>query len=978
MNAPSRDRVKQVYRDVLDHPPDERGAYVRELCGEDRALQAEVESLLATHKEAGRFGEQPAIELLDELPPGADSRPLTSVGRGVQPGDRLGVYEIRSLVGAGGMGEVYKARDSRLDRTVAIKVLPPQFAADRDRYQRFEREARAVASLDHPHIGALYDVGQDEGVHFLVMQYLDGETLASRLAKGALPLDKALRYAIDVAEALDHAHRRGIVHRDLKPGNIVLTKTGAMLLDFGLAKWHTTGSSVADGLTAAPTAHGNLTAEGTIAGTLHYMAPEQLEGKDTDARTDLFAFGAVVYEMVTGRRAFGGGSSASVIAAILDKQPPAMSTLRPLTPSALDHVITTCLAKDADERWQSAADLKRELRWIADSGAKPPSVGQVRSSLTSRAVVIAGVIGVLIGSVVSTAVWNNIRARSTTPPLKVTRSIVSLPAGATLGVDDSSLALSPDGTRLAYIVRRGDNRQIYVRVQDEFDAKPIAGTEGAASPFFSPDSRWLGFSVPGKLKKVAISGGAPQTICDTEAPLGATWAPDNTIVLAASFKSGLSKCAATGGVPQVLTAPDPVKHEKSHRFPQFLPGGRAVLFTIITADMASPDEARIAVLSLDTGQVRVLLEGGISPSFVSTGHLVYVRGSSLVAVPFDPRRLEVTGQSVPVLDSVITNPASAGVSQFGIADSGLLAYAPGAIRGIDRRVVWVNRSGQIERLMDPQRAFQALRLSLDGQWLALSIGGVNDQMWLYDIARHTLTRLTSAWDNAVQAWTPDGRHIVFRSDRSGDSKFRWQLYWQTPDGSGPVERLDDRSEPTGSGSWSPDGKVFVFSQWNAESNADIWLLTIGATRAVRPLIRSPFNQHDPRLSADGRWLAYVSDESGRPEVYVQRFPGLGAKWQISTGGGSEPVWEPHGRELFYQDGVKMMAVSIQAEPTFVAGTPRLLFEGAYVADGWGTNYDVAPDGRFIMIQLGQSEAPATHIALVQNWFEELKRRVPIP
>jgi Tol biopolymer transport system component len=857
-------------------------------------------------------------------------------------------------------------------------VLPSHLAADRDRYQRFAREARAVASLDHPHIGALYDVGQDAGLHFLVLQFLDGETLASRLAKGALPLDQVLRYAIDIAHALEHAHRRGIVHRDLKPGNVFLTKAGATLIDFGLAKWRPAASGVAGGLTAAGTARDSFTEAGMVVGTLHYMAPEQLEGRDADARTDLFAFGAVVYEMLTNKKAFDGRSSASVIAAILNVQPPSISTLQPLTPPTIDHVVMTCLAKDPDERWQSAGDLKRELQWVAESGAAPAGVALARAPWNGRGMVIAGLVGLLAGTVIGTVAWNRNRVRSLTPPVQVTRSIVSLPAGASLPVDGTNiLALSPDGTRLAYIVRQGDTTQIYLRTQDEFEAKPIAGTEGAVHPFFSPDGRWLGFHVSGKLKKVATSGGAPQTICDTDGVLGVTWGPDDTIVFAADFRSGLSKCSATGSTVQALTSPDPVKHEKSHRWPQFLPSGRAVLFTIVASDTRSFGEARIAVLSLDTGQIRVLLEGGTMARFVPSGHLVYVRAASLVAVPFDANRLEVTGQSAAVVDGVSTAAANSGDTQFVVADSGLLAYVPGSGRGMDRRLVWVDRHGRSEPLTDARRAFDEVRLSPDGSRLALTIGGPNDDMWLYDLSRRALTRLTSAWDNHVQAWTPDGRHIVFRSDRSVESKLRWQLYWQTPDGTGAVERLSDSANPTGSGSWSPDARVFVFSQSrNVEAGSDLWLFT-EPTRTVQPLIQTQFSSRDPRFSPDGRWLAFASNESGRPEVYVQPFPGLGAKWQISTEGGVAPVWEGDGRELFYQSANKLMAVAIQTQPTFVAGPPHSLFDGAFVADG-GNDYDVAPDGRFIMIQTGQSEAPATQIALVQNWFEELKRRAPTP
>jgi tRNA A-37 threonylcarbamoyl transferase component Bud32 len=966
MNASRWDRVKQVFQEVLERPAHERAARLRELCGGDLGLLAEVESLLATHDKAGSFAEQPANELLHALEGGAGNRSFSSVGRVVRPGDRLGVYEIESLVGAGGMGEVYKARDTRLDRTVAIKVLPAHLAADRDRYQRFEREARAVARLDHPHIGALYDVGQDDGLSFLVMQYLEGETLAARVAKGPLPLDQVLRYAVEIAEALDHAHRRGIVHRDLKPGNILLTKAGAKLLDFGLAKWRAAAAGSGVEGSAATNAPDSLTEQGMLVGTLHYMAPEQLEGKDTDARTDLFAFGVVVYEIVTGRKAFDGGSSASVIAAILGTQPPSIATLRPLTPPALDHVIMTCLPKDPDARWQSAGDVARELKWIGESspGASfgPPALPRSNS----RRVALAGVVGVLVGSLAAAAaLWSWTRTRTPMPPLRATRSNVPTPAPGPLF--RQHFAVSPDGTHLAYVA----DRKLYLRALDELEWKSIAGTEGARGVFFSRDGRWLGFWANGKLQRVGISGGAPQVICDVHDPFGATWGPDDTIVFTDSHITGLSLVAASGGTPQPVTKPDLAKHEKSHRYPYFLPDGKTVLFNIISADITSFDKAQIAVVSLETGQQKVLLDGGTNPTFAPTGHLIYSRGASLFAVPFDLGRLEITGQAAPVLDGVSASDAD-GFAAFGVTSDGLLAYVRGNLHGSDRSVVSVDRQGSAELLVDAHRNFLSVYISPSGQQLALTTTSATDQIWLYDLARRTLTPLTFAWDNRVSAWTPDGKRITFCSDRAGP----YNLYWQTPEGGNPPERLTESPHSQGDdGTWSPDGKFFVFHDQEPPNRGDLSMLSVASGRSVRPLIATRFSESDPRFSPDGRWLAYDSDDSGREEVYVRSFPDLGSRWQISTAGGIVPVWEPHGRELFYWDPAheQMMAVAIQREPTFKAGTPRVLFKGHYFL--W--NYDVTPDGRrFIMIRPGESEKPATEITLVQNWLEELKQRVP--
>jgi len=550
-----------------------------------------------------------------------------------------------------------------------------------------------------------------------------------------------------------------------------------------------------------------------------------------------------------------------------------------------------------------------------------------------------------------------------TSPLQITRSIVPTAASLIYHV-----ALSPDGSRLAYEGLRDGRARLFLRRLDEFDEKAIADDDDLCCPFFSPDGLWIGFFAAGKLKKVAASGGAPQTICNCgNAAWGASWGSDDTIIFTPNARGGLFRVAAAGGTPQVVTMLDSVKHEKSHRHPQFLPGAKAVLFTITTSDMTSLDEGRIAVVSLETGQRRVVVDGGTNPWFASTGHLLYVRGGSLVAVPFDLRRLEIAGLPAPVVDGVSVLE-DGGFAVFGIAQSGLLAYVRGNAHERRDRVVWVDRQGKIEPVMDTRRPFGGLRLSPDGQQLALSIEGPNDQVWLYDLPRRTLSRLTFGWDNMSPTWTPDGKRIVFRSNRDGVHN----LYWQPSDGSGPAERLTESPHEQAGKSWSPDGKVFAFVEDDPTTKYDIWLLTVEPERRARPLIQTPFFELAPTISPDGRWLAYVSDETGRLEVYVQPFPNLGAKWQISTAGGEAPVWEPDGRELYYRNGDRLMAVGIQTQPSFVAATPQPLFAGSYEQGA----YDVAPDGRFIMIERGQPEASPAQITLVQNWFEELKRRVP--
>ena len=872
-----------------------------------------------------------------------------------------------SWLGSGGMGEVYRARDTRLRRTVAIKVLPAAFTADAERLARFEREARLLASLNHPHIATIHGVeeistaGSEQKLRGLVLELIEGETLASRLARGPLPTDQALRLAIEIAEALDHAHRRGVTHRDLKPANVMLTKTGVKLLDFGLARRRAAPASIAGAGSTLPGDSGSLTEQGMVVGTLHYMAPEQLEGKETDARTDIFAFGVLLYEMLTARKAFDGDSSAGVIAAILRSEPRPLSTFQPLTPPALDHIVATCLAKDPDARWQSAADIARQLRWVAESGPQSPSVGAAAATRPRRSRWIINMIGVLTAGLIGAAIWNGIRS-SATPSLAVTRS--SIPIPSTGGWVPQNVALSPDGTRLVY---RANNR-LYVRALDDLEAKPIAGTDDAAWPFFSPDGEWIGFVSRDKLKRVPLSGGLPLTVCDIPTGAnGATWAVHDTIVFTHGHRTGLFKVPATGGTPQALTTLDAARNEKSHRFPQFVPGTNTVLFTIMTAEMKSSDEARIAAVSLDTGERRVLLDGGTSPRFAASGHLVFARHGSLVAVPFDPRRLEIRGRPVTVLDGVTM--VFSGAAMFSVAQSGTLAYAAGRMEEGDATIVMVDRRGNAEPLLDARRAFFTVRLSPDGQQLALSIiGDPNDQVWLYDLTRRVLRPVTFAWDNRVWAWTPNGERIVFSSDRAG----AYNLYWERPDGSG-LERLTNGQQNQEGGSWSPDGNVLVFDDIGETTQGDISMLTLLPQRRVRPLIQTPFDEGEAVLSPDGRWLAYSSDESGGYEVYLQPFPDLDRKWQVSTDGGSMPRWEPHGRELFYRSEpglLKVMSVAIRPGPVPV-DAPRLLFEGRY------GDYTVAPDGRFIMGKLGSPRPPITEITLVQNWFEELKRRVPV-
>ncbi len=910
----------------------------------------------------------------------------------IVPGRRLGPYEILSSIGAGGMGEVYRARDTRLDRIVAIKVLLTHLADRSELRERFEREARTIASLNHPHICTLFDIGQQDGIDYLVMEYLEGETLAHRLQKGPLPLEQVLQFAIEIADALDKAHRKGVTHRDLKPGNIILTKTGTKLLDFGLAKLKQEAAPANVQLSELPTASDPLTAKGTIVGTLQYMAPEQLEGKEVDARTDIFAFGAVVYEMATGKRAFEGKSQASLMVAIMEREPPAMSSLQPMTPPALDRVMQKCLRKDRDDRWQSARDVTDELKWITEGGshagislptATPKGIPAIR-----RRPLILALGSLLLGLVIaSLATWN----LKPSPPQPVTRTVINLPPGQQLAGLDSgpAVALSSDGTRLAYVARQGGTQQIYLRAMDSAETRPIPGTEGAINPFFSPDGQWVGFFAARRLMKVSVSGGAALILSDAANPRGANWDSQGVIAFAPTNVSVIQQIPDAGGAAQPLTRL--ANPEGSHRWPEFLPGGKALLFAAGTATGGNWNNARIAVQSVKTGERLNLIQGVMYPRYAFSGHLVYAQGGSLMAVPFDPQRMTTTGTAVPVVEGVLQFPSS-GAAQYSFSGTGSLVYVLGGAQAIQRRLVWVSRNGSEQPLAAAANAYLNPRISPDGRRVAVAVAEQETQTWLYDLSRETLTRLTFGGNqNYNPVWTPDGKRIAFESNRDGP----YNVYWQLADGSGGLEQLttfkDYNHAPM---SYSSDGQLLAFSESNPSTGWDIWVLRLSDSspgsghvptagsekgRKAQPFLGTQFNERWARFSPDGRWLAYGSDESGRYEIYVQPYPGPGGKWQISTEGGTEAVWNPNGRELFYRSDDRVMAVEITTKPGFAAGKPRMLFEGQYLpAQGTLPNYDVSPDGqRFLMLKTADSaETAPTQINVVMNWFEELKQRVP--
>jgi Tol biopolymer transport system component len=872
-------------------------------------------------------------------------------------------------LGAGGMGEVYRARDTRLERTVAIKILPAQFSSDPIRKQRFEREAKTISSLNHPHICTLHDIGQQDGVDYLVMECVEGETLATRLEKGPLPLDQALKYGAQIADALDKAHSSGVVHRDLKPGNIMLTKAGVKLLDFGLAK--ATTDAVATSLTEMSTAltqSRTLTAEGTILGTLHYMAPEQLEGREADARSDIFALGEVLYEMGTGRQAFQGKSRASVIAAILSSAPPPMSTLQPMTPPALDRAVKRCLAKDPEERWQSARDLGLELKWVAEAGAaEVPAPATVRRQRRERLAWVGAVVALAVA--LGLALIHFGRATRET---RAMRFSVSLPENTSM----ISGRVSPDGRYLSFAGDSGGQTQLWLRPLDALAARPLPGTEGVRSVhFWSPDSRFIGFIAEGKLKKIDVKGGPPQVLCDAPGAgpfqLG-TWNGDGTILFnlaEAPGREGLYRVSATGGTATRFTLHDESGKELQAVWPSFLPDGRHFVFACGRQRQDGGFEATgICVASLDSDQARKLLDTTSYSEYAPPGYLLYVRDAALFAHPFDPDKLRFHGDPVRIVEHVATI-AGVGAPSFSAGGSGLLGFYVG---GSQSRLVWKDRKGVLVGQVGTPAEYGDLRLSPDGQRLVVPItdpqAGTTD-LWLIELPRNLATRFTSeAADVYNPIWSPDGSRIAFGVPR-GAPPF---LHQKAVSGGELEVLLPSNGTMHLATDWSPDGRFIIYAERNPDTNWDLWVLPLGGERKPFPFLRTRFREMLATFSPDGRWVAFVSEESGRPEVYVQPFQRSGEKHRVSTAGGSLPRWRRDGKELFYvSHDNQLMAVPVQLGASFESGTPKALFS-IEASQSVEISYDVSADGQRFIINspIPGTAAPPT---VVVNWAAELPR-----
>jgi len=867
-------------------------------------------------------------------------------------GIRLGSYEILSQIGAGGMGEVYRARDMRLERTVAIKVLPDHLSCNADSKQRFEREARALSSLNHPHICTLYDIGTQDGVAFLVMEYMEGQTVADRLQKGALPIEQVLKIGVEVADALDKAHRHGIVHRDLKPGNIMLTKSGAKLMDFGLAK-PTQATFIAGSTASNSTRSDPLTVEGTIVGTFQYMAPELFEGRDADARSDIFAFGAVLYEMATGQPAFSGKTRASVLAAILASEPTPVTKLQPAASLELDRLIRTALAKNPDERWQSVHDIGISLSGISATEtphpAATPSPWWIAAGLLTLVTLGLG------------AFFTLHRTNSSPALLRLT---IAPPPNASFSSLEKLLAISPDGRQVAFTaVDRSGQRSLWVRPLDTLEARALPGTDDADTPFWSPDSRLVGFFSHSKLKKVDPNGGQPEVICDAGAdPGGATWNREGVIVFAPNFEGVLYRVPASGGQPIAITEAYKANDETNHIWPEFLPDGRHFLFLVY----GKGDEG-IHVGSLDSKEHHLVLREESTALYVEPGYLLFGRNGVLMVQRFDAKRLEALGEPIRIVDTV--ESASGGGYTFSVSRNGVLVYFAGR-RYKPTQLVWYRRDGTRLGALGPVGPFRQPRISPDGHTVAVNRleSGMELSVWLID-SRGVPTRFTFGSFDLSPIWAPDSDRVIFSSPRDGLPP---NLFQKNLTGGSEERRLMHNGIDSIATDWSRDGRYVVYMANELGTNWNVWAMPLTGDQTPQPVLRTQFNEMDGRISPDGRWLAYVSDESGKWEVYVQRFLSPGGKWQISSNGGKQPQWSHDGKELFYVAADQMlMAVAIHPGLSLDPGTPKQLFQFHGASDFLGGSYDVGADGQRFLVSALVGEQASPPLTVVINWTAAL-------
>jgi len=882
------------------------------------------------------------------------------------PGQKLGSYEIQDKIGAGGMGEVYRARDPRLDRTVAIKVLPEHTATSADLRERFQREAKAISSLNHPNICILYDVGEQDGVSYLVMEHLEGETLAVRLARGPLPLGEMMRVAVQIADALDSAHRKGLVHRDLKPGNVMFTRDGAKLLDFGLAKMAMTDNDPES--FSSLTLTSPLTAQGTIIGTMHYMSPEQLEGREADARSDIFAFGALLYEMATGKRPFEGTSQASLIASVLKEEPPSVTTIQPMLPPLLEQTIRQCLMKDPDQRWQTAGDLKRALLWVSEGGSQIGTPVAVARGRKRRELVLGVAVAVLAAAVAALGftTWKQAQVR----PRVVQSNILLEPGTALDNLAGGSVVISPDGKALVWAARDSlsSEPRLWVRRLDALATLPLPDTEGASFPFWSPDSRYIAFFAEGKLKKILASGGPTLTLCPAPSGRGGTWNAEGDILFTPVQDDVIHRVSAAGGEATAVTVRDTVAADYNHRWPVFLPDGRDFLYFARTDNSGGGEKDAICVASLDRPDVKRLIMCRSNPAFAD-GRILFVRDNVLMAQAFDPDSWKLGPDAVPVAEEVShVENWSKGV--FAVSDNGVLTYRQGSVSSGSQLRLY-DLAGRHLRDFDDVVIHYSAMVSHDGTRAALNIfdqGQSNVDIWILDLRRNIRSRLTfGEAPDLAPIWSPDDTRIAYFSGEPGAAG----VYIKPANGAGEAELLYRSDKTLYVRDWSRDGR-YICGAIQGDSQ-DIIIIPTDGQEEPWTFMSTSAGEWDPSFSPDGRWLAFVSDETSKEEVYVAPFPGPGGKWQVSSREGDRPHWSPDGAAIIYLDnGDRLNEAEIMVDGNAVqVGAVRPLFE--VTAFRPGTVFDLMPDGQAVLINERLSEMDMSRVVLVQNWEQTLER-----
>jgi dipeptidyl aminopeptidase/acylaminoacyl peptidase len=914
-------------------------------------------------------------------------------------GRTLGQYRVESKLGEGGMGVVFEGTDTRLGRKVAIKLLHESVVQDGERMARFEREARVLASLNHANIAAIHGLEEADGQTFLVLEYVPGDTLAERIAQGPLPLKEALTICRQVAEGIEAAHEQGIVHRDLKPANIKITPAGQVkVLDFGLAKAAAVSTS-ASHLSEAATAPAEMTQVGMVMGTAAYMSPEQACGKPVDRRTDVWAFGCVLFETLSRRRTFGGDSMTEVLAAVLERSPD-WGSLPATVPENVKRLLRRCLTKDQHSRLRDIGDARLELEETISGQVVVADANIARTPSYWPAVAAVCLLGAA-----AIGVWAWLQGRGAPAP-EVVRFTHQLPSGHRMVPSwNPNVMFSPDGLSVAFSYPVDGVQRTFQRRIDELEQKPLVGAERGSTPVFSPDGRWVAMldSMDMSLRKVPAGGGAPVPLAGIDLFGRGDWGNDGFIYFTDQYPGGVLRISENGGAKEPVTTLNPKKSEFTHRHTQILPGGKAIIFTVVSAGMESYNDARVELQVLGTTQRKILVQGGFGARFSPSGHIVYANAGNLFAVPFDVKSLEATGPAIKVVDGVQMS-TNTGSAYFDVSGAGALAYVPGVAEGGQRRLVWVDRQGRPETLPLKPASYLFPRVSPDGKTLAVEIEGATHNLYSYDFARTVLTKLTTDGLSHAPVWTPDSKDICFRSWKAGT-----MTMWEMPaDRSHPEERLTTVGARQSVVSVSPDGRYLAYNQMadmsagsaKAEmatggdveamgTGSDIWVLPLqGDDRKPRRFKGSRFDEASPKFSRDGKWVAYCSNESGRTEVYVEPWPGPGWKIQLSSEGGADPIFSRTADEVFYRDGDKMMVVPYKTAGGFEAGKPGLLWEGHYshgMSSSCGppgvssANYDVSADGRrFLMIKDNDQDVGSTSIILVLNWAEEMRRAARAP